>query len=84
MTNFQFMPGPFKAKDADPELTFERFDYVETMEHVFLNNRAGSIPGNKIKFNDVEKKYNLEIEGGSNMRALFKHMGKMADDDTYT
>ena len=78
-------PGPFKAKDADPEATLELFeDYLETMVRVFrLSRRINPATGQKVDFDDDEKKDLLIVEGGQDMSDLFKHVGKVAAGDTY-
>ena len=78
-------PGPFKAKDADPEATLELFeDYLETMVRVFrLSRRINPVTGQKVDFDDDEKKDLLIVEGGQDMSDLFKHVGKVAAGDTY-
>ena len=78
-------PGPFKAKDADPEATLEIFeDYLETMVRVFrLSRRINPATGQKMDFDDDEKKDMLIVEGGQDMSDLFKHVGKVAAADTY-
>ena len=78
-------PGPFKSKDADPEATLELFeDYLETMERVFrLSRRINPATGQRIDFDNDEKKDMIIVEGGQDMGDLFKHVGKVAagDDD---
>ena len=78
-------PGPFKAKDADPEATLEIFeDYLENMTRVFmLSRRINPATGAKIEFDDAEKKAMLIVEGGQDMNDLFKHVGKVLPADTY-
>ena len=78
-------PGPFKAKDADPEATLEIFeDYLETMVRVFrLSRRINPATGQKVDFDDDEKKDLLIVEGGQDMSDLFKHVGRVAAGDTY-
>ena len=78
-------PGPFKAKDADPEATLEMFeDYLENMTRVFmLSRRINPATGAKIEFDDAEKKAMLIVEGGQDMNDLFKHVGKVLTADTY-
>ena len=79
-------PGVFKAKEAEPEATLEIFgDYLETMDRVFrLSRRINPATGQRIEFDDQEKKDMLLIEGGDDMVDLFKHVGKVTDTDTYT
>ena len=78
-------PGLFKAKDAEPEATLERFsDYCETMERVFrLRRRIHPTTGARIDFDDTEKKDLILVEGGEDMLTLFKHVGQVQEDDTY-
>ena len=87
MTNvgFQFSPGVFTVKDADPEQTLERFElYVEAMQMAFsLNRRINPKTGAKEEFDDTDKKNIIKLEGGHDMMDLFKHVGKVMDEDTY-
>ena len=85
MTSYAPSPGPFKAKDAEPEATLELFnDYLETMQMVFrLSRRIHPVTGAKIDFDDDEKKDMLKVEGGNDMKDLFKHVGKVLAGDTY-
>ena len=82
---FQFSPGVFAVKDADPEQTLERFEeYVEAIEMAFsLNRRVDPKTGAKVEFDDTDKKNILKLEGGHDMMDLFKHVGKVTDEDTY-
>ena len=82
---FQFSVGAFKGKEADPEVTRERLDkYLENMERIFLlNRRFNPVTGNKVDFDDEEKKNILCVEGGAEIQDLFKHEGKVLDGDTY-
>ena len=83
-TNFQFLPGQFKGKDADPEQTLERFErYLENMDQVFRINRPRRAMGERIKFDDGDKKDIVQIEGRPDMQDLFKHVGKVGDGNTY-
>ena len=81
---FQFSVGAFKEKEIT-EITRERLDkYLENMEHIFLlNRRFHPVTGNKVDFDDEEKKNILCIEGGAEIQDLFKHEGKVLDGDTY-
>ena len=85
MATYAPSPGPFKAKDADPEATLEIFeDYLENMTRVFmLSRRINPATGAKIEFDDAEKKAMLIVEGGQDMNDLFKHVGKVLPGDTY-
>ena len=85
MASYCPRPGLFKRKDAEPEVTLELFtDYLDTMEMVFmLSRRINPTNGNKIEFDDAEKKVMLQIEGGEDMRDLFKYVGKVEEADTY-
>ena len=64
MTNvgFQFSPGVFTVKDADPEQTLERFEeYVEAMQMAFsLNRRVNPTTGDKVEF-DKERESSRKI-----------------------
>ena len=83
-TNFQFSPGQFRGKEADPEQTLERFErYLENMDRVFRINRPRRPNGTRIEFDDGDKKDIIQIEGGSEMQDLFKHVGKVMESDTY-
>ena len=68
---FQFSPGVFAVKDADPEQTLERFEeYVEAIEMAFsLNRRVDPKTGAKVEFDDTDKKNILKLEGGHDMMA---------------
>ena len=83
---FQFSMGAFKGKEADPEVTRERLEkYLENMDRIFLlNRRFHPVTGNKVDFDDEEKKNILCVEGGAEIQDLFKHEGKVLDGDTYT
>ena len=82
---FQFTTGAFKGKEADPETTRERLDrYLENIERLFvLNRRINPQSGLTVEFTNEEKKNILCVEGGTEMQELFKHEGKVQDDDTY-
>ena len=82
---FQFSPGEFKVKDADPEQTLERFElYLEAIRKAFrLNRRVNPTTGLKVEFDDQDKKDIIKLEGGLDMVDLFKHVGKVQDEDTY-
>ena len=82
---FQFSPGLFKVKDADPEQTLERFElYLEAMQKAFrLNRRVDPTTGAKVEFDDQDKKDIIQLEGGLDMVDLFKHVGKIQAGDTY-
>ena len=82
---FQFSPGQFTVKDADPEQTLEQFElYVEAMQMAFgLNRRINPTTGAKMEFDDKDKKDIIRLEGGRDMVDLFKHVGKVTDEDTY-
>ena len=84
MASYTPSPGNFKAKDADPEATLERFnDYVEKMEMVFmLARRINPTTNAKVEFDDAEKKAMLKVEGGDDMMDLFRK-SKAVDGDTY-
>ena len=77
--------GVFKVKDAEPEATLELFsDYLEVMKRVFrLRRRIHPTTGERIEFDDEEKKDLILVEGGEDMQKLFKYTGKVEDDDTY-
>ena len=82
---FQFSPGVFTVKDADPEQTLERFEeYVEAMQMAFsLNRRVNPKTGDKVEFDDTDRKNIIKLEGGHDMMDLFKHVGKVKNEDTY-
>ena len=82
---FQFSPGTFKTKDADPEGTLELFErYCESMTRAFrLNRRTDPTTGARVEFDDTDKKDIIQLEGGLDMQDLFKHVGKVLDADTY-
>ena len=82
---FQFSPGAFKTKDADPEGTLELFErYCESMTRTFrLNRRTDPTTGARVEFDDTDKKDIMQLEGGLDMQDLFKHVGKVLDADTY-
>ncbi len=82
---FQFSMGAFKGKEADPEVTRERLDkYLENMDRIFsLNRRVNPQMGNKVEFDNEEKKNILCVEGGAEIQDLFRHEGKVQGDDTY-
>ena len=54
---FQFSPGEFKVKDADPELTLETFElYLEAIQKAFrLNRRVNPTTGLIVEFDDQDK-----------------------------
>ena len=66
MTAYTASPGPFKAREADPEATLEGFeDYLEMMVRVSrLSRRIHPTTGAKIEFDDAEKKDMLIVEVG--------------------
>ena len=82
---FQFSPGAFRTKDADPEGTLELFErYCESMTGAFrLNRSTDPTTGARVEFDDTDKKTIIKLEGGSDMQDLFKHVGKVLDEDTY-
>ena len=82
---FQFSPGAFRTKDADPEGTLELFErYCESMTGAFrLNRRTDPTTGARVEFDDTDKKTIIKLEGGLDMQDLFKHVGKVLDADTY-
>ena len=85
MAGYAVSQGLFKSKDAEPEATLELFtDYCDTMERVFrLRRRIHIATGDKINFDDAEKKDLIIVEGGEDMQNLFKHVGKVLEGDTY-
>ena len=84
MATYTPSPGHFKATDADPEATLEKFtDYVDKMKLVFMiSRRINTATNQKIEFDDAEKKAMLEIEGGQDMTELLKKC-KVEEGDTY-
>ena len=85
MAGHTVSPGAFKVKDAEPEATLELFsDYCEVMKRVFrLRRRIHPTTGDRIEFDDDEKKDLLLVEGGEDMQKLFKYTGLVLDGDTY-
>ena len=69
---FQFSPGEFKVKDADPEQTLERFQlYLEAISKAFrLNRRVNPTTGLKVEFDDQDKKDIIQLEGGLDGRLV--------------
>ena len=53
------------------------------MDLVFRINRARNAASARIDFEDDDKKDIILIEGRSEMQALFTHVGKLAEDNTY-
>ena len=66
-------------------MTRERLEnYLENIERIFvLNRRINPQTGHMVEFTDEEKKNILCMEGGTEMKELFKHEGKVQNDDTY-
>ena len=85
MATYMPSPGQFRGADADPEATLELFtDYLEKMEKVFMVSRGyNPVTGNKVDWTSDEKKAILQVEGGDEMGALFKYVGKVLTLDTY-
>ena len=76
MAGYAVNPGPFRAVPADPEGTLEKLeDYCRMMEMVFRLSRRVTATGNKIDFDDSEKKDMMQIEGGDDMMQLFRKGG---------
>ena len=75
--------GHFKTLDTDPGGTLTKLtEYLEQMELLFqliFRNQDGTTrdPTNN------EKKALLKLKGGSDMRNLFIHVGKVVDTDSY-
>ena len=84
MATYTPSPGHFKATDADPEATLEKFtDYVDKTKLVFMiSRRINTATNQKIEFDDAEKKAMLEIEGGQDMTELLKKC-KVEEGNTY-
>ena len=82
---FQFTLGVFRGKEADPEVTTERLDkYLENIERIFvLNRRINPQTGHMVEFTDEEKKNILCVEGGVEIQDMFKHEGKVQNNDSY-
>ena len=61
---FQFLPGAFRTKDADPEGTLKLFEkYCESMTRAFrLNRRTGPTTGNRVEFDDIDKKDIIQLK----------------------
>ena len=85
MATYMPSPGPFKGADADPEATLELFeDYLDKMEKVFRLSRGfNPVTGVKVDWNSEEKKDLLLVEGGDEVTDLFKHVGKVLQEDNY-
>ena len=85
MAGHTVSPGLFKSKDAEPEATLELFSgYCEVIERVFrLRRRLHPATGDKIEFDDAEKKDLIIVEGGDDMQKLFKHVGQVVEQDNY-
>ena len=85
MSGHTVSPGIYKFKDAEPEASLESFsDYCETMEHVSrLTRSIHPTTGAKIEYDDAEKKNLILMEGGEDMKDIFKHVGLVLDGDTY-
>ena len=62
---FQFTPGVFTVKNANPEQTLERVEeYVEAMQMAFsLNRRVNPTIGAKVEFDNTGKKNIFKLEG---------------------
>ena len=73
------MPGAFRTKDVDPEGTLELFEkYCESMTRAFrLNWRTDLTTGNRVEFDDIDKKDIIQLEGSVDMQDLFKHVGSV-------
>ena len=84
MATYMPSPGQFRGADADPEATLELFnDYLEKMEKVYRLSRAfNPVTGNKVDWTSDEKKAILQVEGGDEINALFKYVGKVLTADT--
>ena len=63
------MPGALRTKDVDPEGTLELFEkYCESMTRAFrLNWRTDLTTGNRVEFNDIDKKDIIQLEGNMDM-----------------
>ena len=85
MATYVPSPGIFKGADAEPEATLEMFtDYLAKMDKVFrLSRPFNPVTGNKVEWDDKDKKAMLEVEGGEEMQDLFRYVGKVQEGDTY-
>ena len=72
MATYVPSPGIFKGADAelDLEATLEMFtDYLAKMDKVFrLSRPLNPVTGNKVEWDDKDKKAMLEVEGREEMR----------------
>ena len=85
MATYMPSPGHFKGADADPEATLELFqDYLDKMEMIFrLSRSINPVTGQRVDWDNHEKKDMLVIEGGDEVQDLFKFVGKVLPGDTY-
>ena len=83
MATLNLDPGEFKALDANPGGTLERFTkYVERIELIFdLAFRKSD--GTPYKPTETEKKAMLLFRGGDDMQELFKCVGKVLSTDSF-
>ena len=81
--NYVLDIGVFKTLDTDPGGTLTKFiDYVEKMDLLFkLIFRKAD--GTSFASTDPEKKALLLLKGGSDMKNLFTHVGKVLDADNF-
>ena len=78
-----FDPGLFKVLDTNPGGTLESLNkYVDRMKLIFdlAFRKSDGTPYNPT---DKEKKSMLLFRGGDDMKALFEHVGKVTDSDTF-
>ena len=82
-TSYKWNAGTFRSKDANPEETLLQFNkYVEMMADVFQLRRHRMAMGEPVNFTVSDKKALMKVEGGDNMHNLFRHTGKVMDDNT--
>ena len=74
---------PFKAVDADPGGTLERFNnYIEEMQLLFTLVFRKS-DGTAYTPDDAEKKAMTLLKGGRDMKMLFTHVANVVDGDSF-
>jgi len=83
MASLNLDPGEFRALDANPGGTLERFTkYVERVELIFdLAFRKSD--GTPYEPTETEKKAMLLFRGGDDMQDLFKYVGKVTNTDSF-
>ena len=70
-------PGPFKARQGDPERMLGEFQkYIKSVKSMLV------VTGQKDAEAEVKKEI-LKAIGGPDMVSLFEHEGNVADEDTF-